>query len=404
MSSAPILQAAIKSDSQPDSSISNRNLSNFTLFACALFVVLGIVTTLLGPILPLLSVRWSIAITQAGSLFFWQFIASTLGTLVSGVVLAQRSFRFAVVIGVSLCLLGVAALVRLDWSLGRYAVACYGFGLGTALPAINLAVAEDNPGRRAASVSLLNFAWGLGAISGGVLLRLSHSLDVFLVVLSGLLVLGLIGSTICAVPDKAPPAAKETPGTPAGAWIWKLAPLIAFSMFLFVGIENAVAGWASSLALPSFSDAFTATNANIAFWTFFLAARAMAPLALRYFSEAKLLLASIVLAGIGVLAFSFAASPATILLACALAGAGIAPGFPLLISRVSELIGAQHPAGTICFSFGGLGAATLPPLVGIVGARLSQPRAGLLLPLMGLLLLIPLTQRLTEVNRFSTGS
>src|ERR1700736_647329 len=100
--------------------------ASFTIFACALFIVLGVVTTLLGPTLPLFSLRWSISTAQAGSLFFWQFLFSTVGTLMSGAVLAKRSFRLAVLLGVALCLLGIAALVRADWNLGRYAVACYG--------------------------------------------------------------------------------------------------------------------------------------------------------------------------------------------------------------------------------------------------------------------------------------
>src|SRR5256885_17193629 len=85
---------------------------SFTASACGLFVILGIVTTLLGPILPLLSLRWAISTVQAGSLFFWQFIASTLGTLVSGAVLSKRSFKLVVIVGVTLCLLGVASLIQ----------------------------------------------------------------------------------------------------------------------------------------------------------------------------------------------------------------------------------------------------------------------------------------------------
>ena len=100
-----------------------------------------------------------------------------------------------------------------------------------------------------------------------------------------------------------------------------------------------MAGWAATFALPSFSDAFKATNANEAFWAFFLAGRALAPFVLRRLSEASLLRASILTSAVGVLAFYFASHPVTILVACAVAGLGIGPGFPLLISRVSESIG-----------------------------------------------------------------
>lgn len=363
----------------------------FTPLACVLFVVLGIVTTLLGPTLPLLAARWSISSAQAGSLFSWQFVASTIGTILSGAVFAKRSFRLPVLLGMCLCLAGTATLARADWNLGRYAVACYGFGLGTALPAINLAVAEANPLRRAGSVSVLNFCWGIGAICGPVMLRLAHSLNLFLTLLSILIATGLLASSISPMPVKGSESHDSATGR-TDANLWVLVPAIAASMFLLCGVENAVGGWASSLALPHFSSAFTATAANIVFWTLFLASRALAPFALRHLSEARLLLSSIVVAALGVLFFFFAANVFTVLLACGVAGAGIGPGFPLMISRISERIGAQHPSATVCFAFAGFGAATIPALVGMLEARVTEPRAGLLIPLLGLILLIPITR------------
>ena len=377
------------------SSFTARSAASFTLFACALFIVLGIVTTLLGPTLPLLARRWPVPTWELGTLFSWQFIPSTIGTLLSGAMLSKRSFRFGVVFGVALCLVGVAGLIWADWNLGRAAVACYGFGLGIALPALNLAVAEANRTRRAAAVSLLNFAWGLGAISGPLLLRLTHSLFGFLTVLSVLVAYGLVSSVIWQMPPKSVVGSKGESNDLARSRIWIVASLIAISMFLFCGVENAVAGWAATLALPSFADAFRATNANEAFWAFFLAGRALAPFALRRISEAKLLYASILTAAAGVLAFYFAAHAATILLACAIAGLGVGPGFPLLISRVSELIGPERPACTVCFAFAGIGAATLPSAIGVIGEKSGDPRAGLLLPLAGLVLLLPTAKMLS---------
>ncbi|HWY70162.1 MAG TPA: MFS transporter [Terriglobales bacterium] len=385
---------------------SARSAASFTLFACALFIVLGVVTTLLGPILPLLSSRWPVTTAQLGSLFFWQFIPSTIGTLLSGAAFAKRSFRLGVVLGVALCLLGVCGLIWADWNLGRAAVACYGVGLGIALPAINLAVAEANQARRAAAVSLVNFAWGLGAISGPLLLRLTHSLSGFLAALSVLVALGLAASAFWEMPPKTNAVSPDQPTTPTPGSIWILAPLIAISMFLFCGVENAVAGWATTLALPSFADAFRATNANEAFWAFFLTGRALAPFALRRMSEGKLLLVSIITAAAGVLAFYLAAHAPTILLACAITGLGVGPGFPLLISRVSELIGPERPACTVCFAFAGIGAATLPSAMGVIGERVGDPRAGLLLPLAGLVLLLPTAKMLSAWGRqqLSNGS
>ncbi|PYY24895.1 MAG: hypothetical protein DMG62_00855 [Acidobacteria bacterium] len=396
---SPALETVPRTPKLRPSGFSARSAASFTLFACALFIVLGIVTTLLGPTFPLLLKRWPVTTAQLGTLFFWQFIPSTAGTLLSGAMLSKRSFRLGVVFGVALCLLGVAGLIWADWNLGRAAVACYGVGLGFALPATNLAVAEANRTRRAASVSLLNFAWGVGAISGPLLLRLTHSLSGFFIALAALVALGLAGSAIWQMPPKSAAAPTGEMPVSAPVRLWIVAPLIAASMFLFCGVENAVAGWAATLALPSFADAFRASNANEAFWAFFLAGRALAPVVLRRISETWLLFASIITAAAGVLAFYFAAHAATILVACAIAGLGVGPGFPLLISRVSELIGPQRPACTVCFAFAGIGAATLPSAMGLIGEKMGDPRAGLLLPLFGLVLLLPTARMLSAWRR-----
>src|SRR5579859_4635812 len=379
----------------PSTQLTPRASTLFTLVACGLFVVLGIVTTLLGPILPLLSVHWSISIAQAGILFSWQFMSSVVGALLSGTVVAKRSFKTAVVLGIALCLVGVAALVTADWTLGRYAVGCYGFGLGLALPAINLAVAEINPARQAASVSILNFAWGIGAIAGPKLLRLAHDLTSYLMLVSGAVFIALVAACVLPMPARNRDQQPETAGSSS---VWNLVPLLAISMFLYCGVESAISGWIATLALPNFANAYIATNANVAFWIFFLGGRAFAPPVLRRIREERFLLISILISAAGVVTFYFAHNQGAVLAACALAGAGIGPGFPLLIARVSELIGTQHPATTVCFAFAGIGAGLLSTFVGLLGARLGQPRAGLLLPLLALAALVPLARRLAAAS------
>lgn len=373
-----------------------RRTALFTFAACGLFVVLGIVTTLLGPILPLLSVHWSISIAQAGILFSWQFISSVVGALLSGTLVAKRSFKTAIVLGIALCLAGVASLVTADWTLGRYAVGCYGFGLGLALPAINLAVAEANRTRQAASVSLLNFAWGIGAVAGPKLLRLAHDLTSYLILVVGALLVGLLAAYLQPTPARNRDEHRSE--GPQSSPVWNVVPLLAISMFLYCGVESAISGWIATLALPNFANAYIATNANVAFWIFFLAGRAFAPAVLRRMREEKFLLISIFISATGVFAFYFARNQVSILAACALAGAGVGPGFPLLIARVSELIGTQHPAATFCFAFAGIGAGLLSTFVGLLGARLGQPRAGLLLPLLALAILVPLARRLAGLG------
>src|SRR5579864_4616325 len=119
-----------------------------TLSAYACFVPIGIATVLLGPMLPTLSLRWSLNYSQAGALFTAQYLASTVAVALSGIMVARWGFRFAIKAGLLLMAAGVALLLAGPRIVGILCIAVYGAGLGLAVPAANLLVAEVNPGRR----------------------------------------------------------------------------------------------------------------------------------------------------------------------------------------------------------------------------------------------------------------
>ncbi len=66
------------------------------------FLPTGILTTLLGPMLPILISRWALDDTQAGNLFLVQFLAALLGVQLSGVLLSRLGFRPAFLLGLLL--------------------------------------------------------------------------------------------------------------------------------------------------------------------------------------------------------------------------------------------------------------------------------------------------------------
>ena len=353
-----------------------------------MIAILGIVTTLLGAILPLISQRWSLSTVQAGQLFSWQFASATIATVTSAWVFQKRAFKMPILIGIALSLLGVGFLSRVDWQFGRYCIACYGAGLGLSLPALNLAVSEANPGRRAASLSWLNAFWAAGAVGGPLLLLLTRNLDRFLLLLAIALSTCLVLSFLLPVSTQStnPP---ELSRAAQQSGRLKLAIALSFAFFLLVGSENAVSGWASSLALPQFSNAYAAAAAPAAFWTFFLASRAAAaPLALRRLREAQVMSCGLACAVAAIVAFFMVKSPFLVLAACALAGLGIAPAVPVVIAEVSAILGEHNPASTVCFAAGGAGAATLPALVGILATKTGIAKAGLAVPMTALSLVL----------------
>src|ERR1700722_2307561 len=128
------------------------------------FLPTGILTTLLGPMLPLLIARWGLNDAQAGNLFLVQFLSSFVGVQLSGILLSRLGFRPSFLLGLLLMAGGSATLLMGSVVLGMASVAVYGLGLGLIIPTDNLLIAEVSSASRSGAVSLLNFFWGIGAV------------------------------------------------------------------------------------------------------------------------------------------------------------------------------------------------------------------------------------------------
>jgi MFS transporter, FHS family, glucose/mannose:H+ symporter len=138
------------------------------------FVVTGIVTTLIGPILPILIGRWSLTDQRAGLFFTAQFCGSMAGVASLG-WLIKRGYRPALVCGFSLIAGGVAGLNLGSYVASLAAAAVFGCGLVQVLSATNLWVAEVAKRRRVAALSILNLMWGIGAIASSPLVMLASA-------------------------------------------------------------------------------------------------------------------------------------------------------------------------------------------------------------------------------------
>src|SRR5579863_7742975 len=90
------------------------------------FLLTGIVMTFLGPMLPILSVRWSLNDEQAGYLIFAQFFSSMFGMLSSGPLVLRIGYRLTLITGLILMASGMALLVSGPWLLGMIAVCIFG--------------------------------------------------------------------------------------------------------------------------------------------------------------------------------------------------------------------------------------------------------------------------------------
>jgi FHS family glucose/mannose:H+ symporter-like MFS transporter len=350
------------------------------------FLLTGVVSVLLGPIIPELRSGWNVTQAQAASLFVAQFTASSIGAVVSGFNLRRSLAGGYLLVGA-----GLAGLATGGWSLALPALCLMGLGLGLVIPASNLFVAHRNPGSRSSSLATLNFVWGLGAVSSPLLIAGLRDLKPLEEILAGLAaVAALTGLAVwLCVTDDASPGAPATPreGGPAGGASLGFLGLTAAMLFLYVGTENAVGGWLVTLPDDLGSDRSAASLfIGSGFWGALLLGRAITPWVLRLRSEATTYKLFLTLATAGTLLLVLSGSRAHLAAGALLAGLGMAPLFPFTVSMLAAATAAtrSRTAGWV-LACGGLGGAALPWLTGRLGDGTGTLHHGFLVPLAGLI-------------------
>jgi fucose permease len=370
----------------------------------ASFALIGVVTTLLGPLLPWLAQRWLLQDHEAGALFTAQFVGSLAGIALSGVLAPRRGFRATLVLGTLVMSAATATLATDVRAVGTLAVLCNGVGLGITIPTTNLAVAEARPTANAAALSVLNLAWGAGAVACAPIVTW----------LSGApggprtLLLGL-GGALLALAAAIARAGIAGPASRAGndARGWRAALptrpvyVIGLLLFLYVGTETSLGGWVATYAGRMEGTAGSITGlAPAFFWGPVLLGRALAPALLRGMSEAGLLLAGLLLATLGSALVLATGRLELVVAGVASAGLGLAPVFPVGVALLTRSLGPEAARrSSPAFALAGLGGATLPWLVGVVSTAFDSLRVGLAVPFVASLAMVALHLGLVRERR-----
>ncbi|MGA2978780.1 MAG: MFS transporter [Terriglobales bacterium] len=375
------------------------------------FLPTGILTTLLGPMLPILIARWAMNDTQAGNLFLVQFLASLVGVQLSGVLLARWGFRPAFLLGLLLMACGVATIYMGSLWLGLASVATFGLGLGLIIPTDNLLIAEigaasapssdassdtATASSRASAVSLLNFFWGAGAVLCSLMVAwtAAHKLLPFFLgsVALFLILLALAMRNLpfpAAAAKSAESPASSSSASSATSWrelaiakspaIW----LFAAVFFLYPGAETAVGGWIGSYVSRLGSrGAAMASMMPAFFWSALTVGRAFGISFLRHFSERRILRAGYAVAAAGIALMLWAPSLAGVISGALITGLSFAMLYPITVARFSHCFGmAARSIGAVMFSLAAVGPAFIPWMVGVISHSTGSLRAGLLLPL-----------------------
>jgi fucose permease len=368
-------------------STSNRKL---ILAGQVVFFPTGILQTMLGPMLPILIVRWTMNDTQAGNLFLVQFLASLVGVQIAGVLLARLGFRPAFLSGMLLMAAGAAALYLGSPALGMASVAAYGLGLGLIVPADNLLIAEigsgSTPGSRAGAVSLLNFFWGAGAVFCSLMVGWTAAHRLLPLFLGSVaLLLFLLALSMRNLPFPTAETSAESSVTPSWRQIAKSPAIWIFAaiFFLYPGAETAVGGWVGSYALRlGASGVEMAAMMPAFFWSALTVGRALGTAFLRHFSERRVLQAGYAAGAAGIALMLLTSALTGVIAGALITGLSFATLYPITVARLSERYGvAARAIGAVMFSLASIGPAVIPWMVGVISHHTGSLRAGLMVPL-----------------------
>jgi len=372
------------------------------------FVLTGIVTTMLGPLLPALAARWALSDERAGYLFAAQFLGALGSTLGSGFLYARAGFLETMSAGFVCMAVGVALLGG-PWWMGLSAAAVWGVGIGLVVPASNLLMAAMTAKHgAAAALNWLNMFWGAGAVSAPLLIAMvlhAGRLATFLLGFAAI----LVGTALTAWLFR-----RKTEGSPpfheaasAGATlvppVGSIAALTAALLFLYVGVESGIAGWMPSFTMRAFrlGESERAVAQSV-FWGALLMGRLVAPILLKRLSGSGLIVMGSTLSFAALVTVLLTSRLAFVLAGAGLAGAGLAAIYPTAIAIYSTRYAVSPPpnAGFV-FAAGALGGAILPWLVGTISTGFQDLRAGMLLPLACLALMTAVQLRIRHRIRAS---
>jgi fucose permease len=356
------------------------------------FILSGIATTIVGPMLPVFIRKWGLDDGQAGLFSSVQFLSALVGTVVSGAWMAWRGYRPSLVAGYALIGYGLVTLNASTHANALAATAAFGLGYGLITPGTNLYVAEAGGARSASLLNLLNFTWGAGAMACSPLIAMAlrnnrlPSLLIGYAIFGGLLALALLFARFGVK--------KKTIDDSAGAASLRLGRgvtiALAILFFTYVGMETSIGVWSAEYSRRIANGISNMTTlAPMFFYAGLTAGRGLAPLVLLSVSEASLVLGALTLTAIGTTVLIFSTTLKVAITGIFLAGLGCASIYPIYIAWLSRWYGARAKRiGGFLFAVASLGGSAGPWLVGAFSKYSGSLRVGFLVPLLSAVLMI----------------
>lgn len=341
------------------------------------FVLTGIVTTVLGPVLPWLSTRWLLSDATAGSLFTVQFAGGLAGGALAGMVASIAGTGRTLAIGYVLMAIGLLTMALGDKVVGTIAIAVAGLGFGFVSPLTNLTSARLSPMRAAGALGAVNLCWGFGAAMWPLIVATSDTrwgIRSAVMLVSAAIVAMAVPFVLARFPAEAPHAA-SSPGRTQTATLTRLVTL-GLCIALYSGTEASIGGWvtefARRMAVPLTTNRWE--FAASAFWGGLTAGRAAVAVWLTRRWETPAMFFGLGVLATGIALLLSARHVELVLAAAALCGLGLGPIFPVTVAELARGFPTRMAGPMV--AMGSLGAATLPWLVGALSSRAGSLTVG----------------------------
>ena len=346
------------------------------------FAATGVGVALPGAILPTLLVRWHLGDAQAGQLFFAAWVGSALGSL-----LVRGSLRTLLMLGSALIACAALWIASSDGQGANACLALYGFGLGMAMTAITLTRQQQvaSLGNSTGTEMVrLNSTWAAGAVLCPTLA--THTLSQGSI---RPLLLGLAGF-FATLAFWAALQSDQRVNVVAKSLPWSalksIPPGLICMIFLATGVEAATGGWLSTYTRRGGDSVVATVAALTCFWAGLMVSRIFWSVFDRWLSHDYVVRLSMGLMVVSSTLLFFAGNGLVPAIAAFLLGFAIGPAYPLLLAWALRF----QRAGSIFF-IAGVGAASLPWLMGVISSRTGSLRIGFGVPILGAIAMLTLS-------------
>lgn len=369
------------------------------------FILTGLGTALLGPILPALARGWHLRDEQSGLLLLAQFCGSFAG----GITVSGR-LRRSLLVGSGAAAVGFAVFSMAPGLAGACAgLLVGGFGLGRGITATNILAGRRFTEKKASRLAMLNFFWSFGAMLAPLLaawLLPRVPLRELLVGFAAMLTLAFAALAVelrgGLVEDAE--ASNAASGAETGKGLGRPVFLIfAVMLFVYGGLETSMSGWLTTYALR-YGDRTLAVSeyTTLLLWVMLTAGRVGSSLLLRWAGERLVLRVSLVVVAVLVAGLTMASGAAGIATCTALLGLALAPFFPVVFAMMMAERPRARQAGAV-IAVSGLGAAALPWGMGVISTRKGSLQVALTVPFVAAVVLLGMSFARTNSAELPTN-